>query len=98
MTHGTCSKVQQLLDTSHLLHRLHPPYLAHAFQVHWQDGAQLWRAPYEDHGWWDLALGLLDLPDTTGILRVPAAVLVDFLEEGQESMTQDPLDSTKHQS
>ncbi|XP_012496395.1 PREDICTED: multidrug resistance-associated protein 7 [Propithecus coquereli] len=89
LARGARGELRQPQDTCHLPHRLHPTYLARAFQAHWQDGAQLWRALYGAFGWCYLALGLLKLMGTMLGFSGPLllSLLVNFLEEGQEPLS-----------
>ncbi|EPY76693.1 multidrug resistance-associated protein 7 [Camelus ferus] len=69
--------------------RLHPTYLAHVFQAHWQEGARLWKALYGAFGQCYLALGLLKLVGTMLGFSGPLllSLLVGFLEEGREPLS-----------
>ncbi|XP_069930768.1 ATP-binding cassette sub-family C member 10 isoform X2 [Oryctolagus cuniculus] len=89
MTRGACGKLQRPQDTCRLPRRLHPSYLARAFQAHWQEGARLWRALYGAFGRCYLALGLLKLVGTMLGFSGPLllSLLVGFLEEGQEPLS-----------
>ncbi|XP_008565012.1 PREDICTED: multidrug resistance-associated protein 7 isoform X2 [Galeopterus variegatus] len=89
LARGARGELRQPQDTCHLPHRLHTNYLAHAFQAHWQEGAQLWRALYGAFGRCYLALGLLKLVGTMLGFSGPLllSLLVGFLEEGQEPLT-----------
>ncbi|KAK2113754.1 Multidrug resistance-associated protein 7 [Saguinus oedipus] len=59
-------------------------------EAHWQEGAQLWRALYGAFGQYYLALGLLKLVGTMLGFSGPLllSLLVGFLEEGQEPLSQ----------
>ncbi|ELW66013.1 Multidrug resistance-associated protein 7 [Tupaia chinensis] len=74
---------------SHSLALLRSAYLARAFQAHWQEGAQLWKALYGAFGQRYLALGLLKLVGTMLAFSGPLllSLLVSFLEEGQEPLS-----------
>uniref|UniRef100_A0A8C8ZXC6 ATP-binding cassette sub-family C member 10 n=1 Tax=Prolemur simus TaxID=1328070 RepID=A0A8C8ZXC6_PROSS len=89
LTRGARGELRQPQDTCHLPHRLHPTYLARAFQAHWQEGAQLWGALYGAFGRCYLALGLLKLMGTMLGFSGPLllSLLVSFLEEGQEPLS-----------
>ncbi|XP_045397975.1 ATP-binding cassette sub-family C member 10 isoform X2 [Lemur catta] len=89
LARGARGELRQPQDTCHLPHRLHPTYLARAFQAHWQEGAQLWRALYGAFGRCYLALGLLKLMGTMLGFSGPLllSLLVSFLEEGQEPLS-----------
>uniref|UniRef100_A0A452TJ18 ATP-binding cassette sub-family C member 10 n=1 Tax=Ursus maritimus TaxID=29073 RepID=A0A452TJ18_URSMA len=89
LARGARGELRQPQDTCRLPHRLHPAYLARAFQAHWQEGAQLWRALYEAFGQHYLALGLLKLVGTMLGFSGPLllSLLVGFLEEGQEPLS-----------
>lgn len=89
LTRGACGELRQPQDTCHLPRRLHPACVARAFQVHWQEGARLWRALHRAFGWCYLALGLLKLVGTMLGFSGPLllSLLVGFLEEGQEPLS-----------
>ncbi|XP_040839365.1 ATP-binding cassette sub-family C member 10 isoform X1 [Ochotona curzoniae] len=89
MTRGACGKLQRPQDTCRLPHRLHPSYLARAFQAQWQEGARLWKALYVAFGRCYLTLGLLKLGGTMLGFSGPLllSLLVGFLEEGQEPLS-----------
>ncbi|XP_029417476.1 multidrug resistance-associated protein 7 isoform X2 [Nannospalax galili] len=89
LTRGVRGELRQPQDTCRLPRRLHPAYLARAFQAHWQEGTQLWRALYRAFGWCYLALGLLKLVGTMLGFSGPLllSLLVGFLEEGQEPLS-----------
>ncbi|XP_077017993.1 ATP-binding cassette sub-family C member 10 isoform X2 [Tamandua tetradactyla] len=90
LARGARGELQQPQDTCRLPHRLHPAYLACIFQAHWQEGTQLWRALFGAFGWRYLALGLLKLVGTMLGFSGPLllSLLVGFLEEGQEPLSQ----------
>uniref|UniRef100_U3BSA8 ATP-binding cassette sub-family C member 10 n=1 Tax=Callithrix jacchus TaxID=9483 RepID=U3BSA8_CALJA len=90
LARGACGELRQPQDICRLPHRLHPTYLARVFQAHWQEGAQLWRALYGAFGQYYLALGLLKLVGTMLGFSGPLllSLLVGFLEEGQEPLSQ----------
>ncbi|XP_052048462.1 ATP-binding cassette sub-family C member 10 [Apodemus sylvaticus] len=89
LTRGLRGELRQPRDTCRLPRRLHPAYLARAFQAHWKEGAQLWRALYGAFGCRYLALGLLKLVGTMLGFSGPLllSLLVGFLEEGQEPLS-----------
>ncbi|KAM5262891.1 ATP-binding cassette sub-family C member 10 [Ctenodactylus gundi] len=89
LARGARGELQQPQDTCHLPRRLHPAYVAHLFQAHWQEGARLWRALYGAFGRCYLALGLLKLVGTMLGFSGPLllSLLVGFLEEGQEPLS-----------
>ncbi|KAG3289518.1 ATP binding cassette subfamily C member 10 [Ictidomys tridecemlineatus] len=89
LARGAQGELRQPQDTCHLPRRLHPAYLARAFQAHWQEGARLWRALYGAFGRRYLALGLLKLVGTMVGFSGPLllSLLVGFLEEGQEPLS-----------
>uniref|UniRef100_A0A8C9H2B1 ATP binding cassette subfamily C member 10 n=1 Tax=Piliocolobus tephrosceles TaxID=591936 RepID=A0A8C9H2B1_9PRIM len=89
LTRGACGELQKPQDICRLPHRLHPTYLARVFQLHWQEGARLWRALYGAFGRCYLALGLLKLVGTMLGFSGPLllSLLVGFLEEGQEPLS-----------
>ncbi|XP_077876096.1 ATP-binding cassette sub-family C member 10 isoform X3 [Ictidomys tridecemlineatus] len=76
LARGAQGELRQPQDTCHLPRRLHPAYLARAFQAHWQEGARLWRALYGAFGRRYLALGLLKL---VGLAFVGGLVLALLL-------------------
>ncbi|XP_069343923.1 ATP-binding cassette sub-family C member 10 isoform X2 [Eulemur rufifrons] len=80
LARGARGELRQPQDTCHLPHRLHPTYLARAFQAHWQEGAQLWRALYGAFGRCYLALGLLKLMGT--MLGFSGPLLLSLLQVG----------------
>uniref|UniRef100_H0VFM4 ATP-binding cassette sub-family C member 10 n=1 Tax=Cavia porcellus TaxID=10141 RepID=H0VFM4_CAVPO len=86
---GPLLRLRQPEDTCRLPHRLHPAYVARAFQAHWQEDTQLWRALYGAFGRCYLALGLLKLVGTMLGFSGPLllSLLVGFLEEGQEPLS-----------
>ncbi|XP_023575461.1 multidrug resistance-associated protein 7 isoform X2 [Octodon degus] len=90
LVRGACGELRQPQDTCHLPHRLHPAYVARAFQAHWQKEAQLWRSLYGAFGRCYLALGVLKLVGTMLGFSGPLllSLLVNFLEEGQEPLSQ----------
>ncbi|XP_063522285.1 ATP-binding cassette sub-family C member 10 isoform X2 [Pongo pygmaeus] len=90
LARGACGELRQPQDICRLPHRLHPTYLARVFQAHWQEGARLWRALYGAFGRCYLALGLLKLVGTMLGFSGPLllSLLVGFLEEGQEPLSQ----------
>lgn len=89
LARGIRGELQQPQDICRLPRRLHPAYLARAFQAHWKEGAQLWRALYGAFGCCYLALGLLKLVGTMLSFSGPLllSLLVGFLEEGQEPLS-----------
>nr|XP_025746236.1 multidrug resistance-associated protein 7 isoform X2 [Callorhinus ursinus] len=89
LARGARGELRQPQDTCRLPRRLHPIYLARAFQAHWQEGARLWRALYKAFGHYYLALGLLKLVGTMLGFSGPLllSLLVGFLEEGQEPLS-----------
>lgn len=89
LARGARRELRQPQDTCRLPRRLHPTYLAHIFQAHWQEGARLWRALYGAFGQCYLALGLLKLVGTMLGFSGPLllSLLVGFLEEGQEPLS-----------
>nr|XP_045722869.1 ATP-binding cassette sub-family C member 10 isoform X2 [Mirounga angustirostris] len=89
LARGARGELRQPQDTCRLPRRLHPIYLARAFQEHWQEGARLWRALYKAFGRHYLALGLLKLVGTMLGFSGPLllSLLVGFLEEGQEPLS-----------
>ena len=89
LARGARGELRQPQDTCRLPRRLHPTYLAHVFQAHWQEGAQLWRTLYGAFGRCYLALGLLKLVGTMLGFSGPLllSLLVGFLEEGQEPLS-----------
>ncbi|GAB1301114.1 ATP-binding cassette sub-family C member 10 [Apodemus speciosus] len=89
LTRGIRGELRQPRDTCRLPRRLHPAYLARAFQAHWKEGAQLWRALYAAFGCCFLALGLLKMVGTMLGFSGPLllSLLVGFLEEGQEPLS-----------
>ncbi|KAK7815528.1 hypothetical protein U0070_005640 [Myodes glareolus] len=89
LARGVRGELQQPQDICRLPRRLHPAYLARAFQAHWKEGAQLWRALYGAFGCCYLALGLLKLVGTMLSFSGPLllSLLVGFLEEGQEPLS-----------
>lgn len=89
LARGACGELRQPEDTCRLPHRLHPAYVARAFQAHWQEDTQLWRALYGAFGRCYLALGLLKLVGTMLGFSGPLllSLLVGFLEEGQEPLS-----------
>ncbi|XP_006148592.1 multidrug resistance-associated protein 7 [Tupaia chinensis] len=89
LARGARGELRQPQDTCHLPHRLRSAYLARAFQAHWQEGAQLWKALYGAFGQRYLALGLLKLVGTMLAFSGPLllSLLVSFLEEGQEPLS-----------
>lgn len=89
LVRGACGELRQPQDTCHLPHRLHPAYVARAFQAHWQKEARLWRALYGAFGRCYLALGMLKLVGTMLGFSGPLllSLLVNFLEEGQEPLS-----------
>nr|XP_060471572.1 ATP-binding cassette sub-family C member 10 isoform X2 [Panthera onca] len=89
LSRGARGELRQPQDTCRLPHRLHPTYLARVFQACWQEGAQLWRALYGAFGQRYLALGLLKLVGTMLGFSGPLllSLLVSFLEEGQEPLS-----------
>uniref|UniRef100_A0A8C9H7L8 ATP-binding cassette sub-family C member 10 n=1 Tax=Piliocolobus tephrosceles TaxID=591936 RepID=A0A8C9H7L8_9PRIM len=76
LTRGACGELQKPQDICRLPHRLHPTYLARVFQLHWQEGARLWRALYGAFGRCYLALGLLKL---VGVAFVGGLILALLL-------------------
>ncbi|XP_004473154.1 ATP-binding cassette sub-family C member 10 isoform X1 [Dasypus novemcinctus] len=90
LARGARGELRQPQDTCHLPYRLHPAYLARIFQVHWQEGSQLWRVLFRAFGQRYLALGLLKLVGTMLGFSGPLllSLLVGFLEEGQEPLSQ----------
>uniref|UniRef100_A0A8C2YRI5 ATP-binding cassette sub-family C member 10 n=1 Tax=Chinchilla lanigera TaxID=34839 RepID=A0A8C2YRI5_CHILA len=89
LVRGACGELRQPQDTCCLPHRLHPAYVARAFQAHWQEEARLWRALHGAFGRCYLALGLLKLVGTMLGFSGPLllSLLVGFLEEGQEPLS-----------
>ncbi|CAH7216168.1 Abcc10 [Phodopus roborovskii] len=89
LTRGVRGELRQPQDICRLPRRLHPAYLARAFQAHWKEGAQLWRALYGAFGCCYLALGLLKMVGTMLAFSGPLllSLLVGFLEEGQEPLS-----------
>ncbi|XP_058410288.1 ATP-binding cassette sub-family C member 10 isoform X4 [Diceros bicornis minor] len=89
LARGARGELRQPQDTCRLPRRLHPTYLAHVFQAHWQEGARLWRALYGAFGRRYLALGLLKLVGTMLGFSGPLllSLLVGFLEGGQEPLS-----------
>ncbi|CAO2607509.1 ATP-binding cassette sub-family C member 10 [Lemmus lemmus] len=89
LARGLRGQLQQPQDICRLPRRLHPAYLARAFQAHWKEGAQLWRALYGAFGCCYLALGMLKLVGTMLSFSGPLllSLLVGFLEEGQEPLS-----------
>ncbi|XP_032319024.1 multidrug resistance-associated protein 7 isoform X4 [Camelus ferus] len=89
LARGARGELQQPQDICHLPRRLHPTYLAHVFQAHWQEGARLWKALYGAFGQCYLALGLLKLVGTMLGFSGPLllSLLVGFLEEGREPLS-----------
>lgn len=89
LARGLRGELQQPQDTCCLPRRLHPAFLARAFQAHWKEGAQLWRALYGAFGCCYLALGLLKIVGTMLGFSGPLllSLLVGFLEEGQEPLS-----------
>lgn len=89
LARGVRGELQQPQDICRLPRRLHPAYLARAFQAHWKEKAQLWRALYGAFGCCYLALGLLKLVGTMLSFSGPLllSLLVGFLEEGQEPLS-----------
>lgn len=89
LTRGVRGELRQPQDTCRLPRRLHPAYLARAFQAHWKEGAQLWRALYGAFGCCYLTLGLLKMVGTMLGFSGPLllSLLVGFLEEGQEPLS-----------
>ncbi|XP_029387255.1 multidrug resistance-associated protein 7 isoform X4 [Mus pahari] len=89
LARGVRGELQQPQDTCRLPRRLHPAFLARAFQAHWKEGAQLWRALYGAFGCCYLALGLLKMVGTMLGFSGPLllSLLVGFLEEEQEPLS-----------
>uniref|UniRef100_A0A8I5ZL94 ATP-binding cassette sub-family C member 10 n=1 Tax=Rattus norvegicus TaxID=10116 RepID=A0A8I5ZL94_RAT len=89
LARGVRGELRQPQDTCRLPRRLHPAYLARAFQAHWKEGAQLWRALYGAFGCCYIALGLLKMVGTMLGFSGPLllSLLVGFLEEGQEPLS-----------
>ncbi|XP_051008844.1 ATP-binding cassette sub-family C member 10 [Acomys russatus] len=89
LARGVRGELRQPQDTCRLPCRLHPAYLARAFQAHWKEGAQLWRALYGAFGCCYLALGLLKMVGTMLGFSGPLllSLLVGFLEEKQEPLS-----------
>ncbi|XP_012874679.1 PREDICTED: multidrug resistance-associated protein 7 isoform X1 [Dipodomys ordii] len=89
LARGARGELRQPRDTCRLPRRLHPAYLARAFQAHWQEEARLWRALYGAFGRCYLALGLLKLLGTMLAFSGPLllSLLVGFLEEGHEPLS-----------
>ncbi|XP_015846686.3 ATP-binding cassette sub-family C member 10 [Peromyscus maniculatus bairdii] len=89
LARGVRGELRQPQDICRLPRRLHPAYLARAFQAQWKEGAQLWRALYGAFGCCYLALGLLKLVGTMLAFSGPLllSLLVGFLEEGQEPLS-----------
>lgn len=89
LARGVRGELRHPQDICRLPRRLHPAYLARAFQAQWKEGAQLWRALYGAFGCCYLALGLLKLVGTMLAFSGPLllSLLVGFLEEGQEPLS-----------
>lgn len=89
LARGARGELQQPQDTCRLPSRLHPTYLTQLFQAHWQEGSQLCRALYGAFGQRYLALGVLKLVSTMLGFSGPLllSLLVGFLEEGQEPLS-----------